>query len=130
LLMNHYPLLHGYGCPPSQQPVPDAPQFHHHSPFNMTHNTCQPITCVRQYYASYGPWWQHYDLHPGGYGKSQMLSQQLCQGKGPSSSYAPREPTGLPGNNPVNQRIQSSCTLPLGRPCGTPRRLHNTIPTK
>jgi len=40
---NKLHLLHGYGYPPSQQPIPDAPQFYHCSPFNITPSS-QPST--------------------------------------------------------------------------------------
>jgi len=74
LLMNQYYPPHVYGHPPSQQPFPDTPQFYLHSPFNTTHNSSHPTTRVSQQYPSYGPGWQEYDLHPGGYGESHMFS--------------------------------------------------------
>jgi len=62
----------GYGYPSSQQPFPGTPQFYHQSPFNMTHSS-QPTSSTSQGYASYGPPWQGYDLHQGGFGGSQMF---------------------------------------------------------
>jgi len=126
---NQYQLPHGYGYPPSQQPFPGAPQFYHHSPFNMTHSS-QPPTSVSQQYPSYGPPWQGYDLHQGGYGESRMFPQQQLPGQGPSSPGAPRVPPGPPGNNPVNRPTSSSSTPPPAPPSGAPGRPPISLPTK
>jgi hypothetical protein len=62
----------GYCHPPSQQPLPVPPPFYHHSPFTMTHSS-QPTRSTSQGSTSYGPPWQGYDLHHGGYGRSRMF---------------------------------------------------------
>jgi hypothetical protein len=67
---NQYHPPQGYGYPPSQQPFPGASQFHQQPPFNMTHSS-QHTSSTSQEYACYGPPWQGYDLHQGGYGGSQ-----------------------------------------------------------
>jgi len=105
---NQYHPLYGDGDPPIQQPFPGAPQFYHHSPSNMTHNSSQPTTSISSWFPSYGLQWQEYDLHQGGYGKSKMFPPQHFPGQGPSSPGAPRVPPGLPGNNPVNQPTSSN----------------------
>jgi hypothetical protein len=127
---NQYEPPHGYGYPPSQQPFPGAPQFYHHSPFNMTHNSSQLTTSVSQRYPSSGPPWQRNNLHQGSYGKSQMVPQQQIQGRGPSSPGAPRVPPGPLGNNPVNRPTSSSSTPPPGPPSGVPGRPPISFPMK
>jgi hypothetical protein len=47
----------------------------------MTHSS-HPTTSVSQQYPSYGPPWQGYNLHQGGYGESRMFPQQSSQHKG------------------------------------------------
>jgi len=126
---NQYQPPHGYGCPPSQQPFPGAPQFYQHSPFNMTHSS-QATTRARQGYQSYGPPWQGYDLHQGGNVGSQMFPPPQIPGQGPSSRGAPRVPPGPPENHPVNQPISSSSNPPPEPPSGAPRRLPISLPTK
>jgi len=121
---------HWYGYPPSQQPFPGAPQFYHNSPFNMTQNCSQPTTSVSQCYPSYGPQWEGYDLHQGGYGESQMFPQQQFPEHGPSSPGEPRVPPGLPGNNPVDRPTSSSCTATPGHTCCAPGRPLISLPTK
>jgi hypothetical protein len=96
----------------------------------MTHNCSQPTTSVSQQYPSYGPPWQGYDLHQGGYGESQMFPQQQFQGQGLSSLGALRVPPGPPGNNPVNWPTSSSSTPPPGSPSGAPGRPPISLPTK
>ena len=84
-----YQPLHGSGYSPSQPPFPGSPQFYHHSPFNMKHNSSQPTTSVSQQYPRYAPLWQGFDLPQGGSGKSQMFPQQQFQGQEPLSPGAP-----------------------------------------
>jgi len=126
---NQYQPPHGYGYPPSQQPLPGTPQFYHHSPFNTTLSS-QPTTSVSQQYPSYGPPWQGYDLHQGGYGESRMFPQQEFPRQGPSSPAAPRVPPGPPGNNPVNRPTSSSSTPSPGPPSGAAGRPPISLPTK
>jgi len=126
---NQYQPPHGYSYPPSQQPFPGAAQFYQHSPFNMTPSS-QPTTSARQGYQSYGPPWQGYDLHQGGYGGSQMFPPPQIPGQGLSSPGAPRVPPGPPENHPVNQPTSSSYNLPLEPPSGALRRLWISLPTK
>jgi len=73
---------HGYGYPLSPQPFPGALQFYRHSPFNMTQNSSQATTKVSQHFPSYGPQWQGYDLHQGGFGESQMFPSGKSQDNG------------------------------------------------
>jgi len=82
----------------------------------MTHNGSQPTTSVSQRCPSYGPQWQGYDLHQGGYGDSQMFPQQQFPEQGPSSPGAQRVPPGPPGHNPVNRPTSSGSTPPPGHP--------------
>jgi len=127
---NQYRQLHGYGYPASQQPFPGAPQFYHHPPFYMTHNSSQPTTSISQQHPSYGPQLQGYDLHQGGYGESQMSPQQQLRRQGPLSPDAPRVPQGPPGYNPINQPRSSSSTSPPGPPSRVPARLRISLPEK
>jgi len=120
---------HGYGYPLSQQPFPGAPQFYQHSPFNMTYSS-HPTTSARQGYQHYGPPWQEYNLHQGGYGGSQMFPPPQIPGRGPSSPGAPRVPPGPPENHPVNQLTSSSSNPPPGTPSGAPRRPLIGLPMK
>jgi len=100
---NQYHPPHGYGYPLSQQLFPSAPPLYQHSPFNVTHSSLQPTTSISQRFPSYGPLWEGYHLHHGSYGESQMFSQQLFPGEGPSSPGALRVPPGPPWNNTVNR---------------------------
>jgi len=118
---NQYHLPQGYCYPPSQQLFPGAPQFYHQSPFNMTHSS-QPTSSASQQYPSYGPPWQGYDLHQGGYSKSQMFPSLQFPGQGPSSPGAPRVPPGPLGNHPLNQPTSSSSSPPPQPPSGAPVR--------
>jgi len=124
----HHP-PQGYGYPPSQQPFSGAPQFYHQSQFNMTHSS-QPTSSASQGYPSYGPPWQGYDLHQGGYGGSQMFPPPQFPGQGLSFPGAPRVPPGLPGNHPVNPPTSSSLTSPPQTPSGAPARHPISLPTK
>ena len=101
----------GYSYLPSQPPFPDAPQFHHHAPFNMTARS-QPNSVATQGYLSYGSSWQAYDFPQGGYGGPQMFPPLQFTGHGPSSPGAPWVPPALPGNNPVILPTSSSSTAP------------------
>jgi hypothetical protein len=125
---NQYHLLQGYGYPPSQQPFPCTTQFHHQSPFNMTHSS-QPASSTSQGYPSYGPPWQVYDLHQGGYDGSQMFPLLRFPGQGPSSPSALRVCPDPPGNHPVTQPTSSSSTPPPQRSSGTPGRHPISLPT-
>jgi len=125
---NQYP-PQGYVYPPSQRPFPGALQFYHQSPFNMTHSS-RPTSSASQQYPSYGPPWQGYDLHQGGYGGSQMFPPPQFPGKGLSSPRAPRVPPGPPGNYPLNQQTSSSSTPPPHPPSGAPGRHPISLPTK
>jgi len=69
---DQYHLPHGYCYLPSQQPFPGTLQFYQHFPFSMTHSL-QPTTSASEGYQSYGPHWQGYHLHHGGWGGSQMF---------------------------------------------------------
>jgi len=120
---------HGYDYPPTQQPFSGAPQFHHHSTFNLTRSS-QPTTSVSQQYPGYGPPWQGYDHHQGGYGESRMFPQQQFPGQGPSSPGALRVPPGPPGNNAVNQPTSSGSTPPPGAASSTPGRPPIRLPMK
>jgi len=126
---NQYQPPHGYGYLPSQQPFPGAPQFYQHSPFNMTHSS-QPTTSARQGYQSYGPPWQGYDLHQGGYDESHMFPPPQIPGQRPSSPGAPRVPPGPPENHPVNQPTSSRSNPTPEPPSGAPRRPPISLPTK
>jgi len=118
---NQYQLPHGYCYPPSQQPFPGAPQFYQHLPFNMKH-TSQPTTSASQGYTDYGPRWQGYDLHQGGYGGSQMFPPPQIPGGGRSSPGAPRVPPGPPENHPVNRPTSSSSNPPPEPASGEPKK--------
>jgi len=126
---NQYHLPQGYSCLPSQHLFRSAPQFYHQSPFNMTHCS-QPTSSTSQGYASYGPPWQGYDLHQGGYGGSQMFPPPQFPEQGPSYPCAPRVPPGPPGNHPVNQSTSSSSTTAPESPSGAPGRHPISLPTK
>jgi len=127
---NQYHPPHGYGYPLSQQLFPSAPPLYQHSPFNVTHSSLQPTTSISQRFPSYGPLWQGYHLHHGSYGESQMFSQQLFPGEGPSSPGALRVPPGPPWNNTVNRPTSSSSTAPPGPPSGAPGRTPNSLQMK
>jgi hypothetical protein len=101
----------GYSYLLSQPPFPDAPQFYHHAPFNMTPSS-QPSTGATQGYQSYGPLWQAYDFPQGGYDGPQMFPPQQFTGHGPSSPGAPSEPPAPPQNNSVIRPTSSSATAP------------------
>jgi len=126
---NQYHQPHGYGYSPSQQPFPGAPQFHQHSPFNMTHSL-QPTTSSSQGFPSYGPQWQGYDLHQGGYGGSQMFPPLQIPGQTLLSRGEPREPPVLPENHPANLPTSSSSNPPPEPPSSTPGRQPISLPTK
>jgi len=119
----------GYGYCPSQQPFPGAPHIYDRYPFNMTHSTL-PTCSASQQYPSVAPPWQGYDLHQGGYGRSQMFPPPQFPGQGPSSPGAPRVPPGPPGNHPLNQPTSSSSTPPPQPPSGSPGRHPISLPTK
>jgi len=119
----------GYGYPPPQQPSPGAPQFYHQFPFNMTHSL-QPTSSASQQYRSYGPLWQGFDLHQGGYGGYQMFPPPQFPGHEPSSPGAPRVPPGPLGNHPLNQPTSSSSTPPPQPSSGAPGRHPVSLPTK
>jgi len=76
----------------------------------------QPTTSASQRFPSYGPQWQGYDLHQGGYGRSQMIPPPQCPGERLSPPGEPNVPPGLPGNHPLNRLTSSSCTSPAGGP--------------
>jgi len=95
----------------------------------MTHSS-QPSSSASQQYPSYGPPWQGYDLHLGGYGRSQMFPPPQFPGQGPSSPGAPVVPPGPPGNYPLNQPTSSSSTLPPQPPSGAPGRHPISLTTK
>jgi len=126
---NQYHPPQGYGYPPSQQPFPGAPQFHHQSPFNMTHSL-QPTSSASQGYPSYRPPWQRYDLHQGGYGGPQMFPPPLFPAHGPASPGAPRVPPAPPENHPLNQPTSASFTPSPQPPAGMARRHRKSLPTK
>jgi len=126
---NQYHLPHGYGYPHTQQPFPGAPQFYQHSPFNMTHSL-QPTTSASQGYPTYGPQWQGYDLHQGGYGGSQMFPPPQIPGQGVSSPLGPRVPPGPPEYHAQN-RLTSSSLNPAPEPSScAARRPPISHPTK
>jgi len=77
----------------------------------MTHSS-QPTTSTSPGFPSYGPKWQGYDLHQGGYGKSKMYPPPQIPGQGLSSQGALKVPRGPPGNNPINWPPTSSPTPP------------------
>ena len=119
----------GYGYPSSQQPFPGAPQFHHRSPFYMTHSS-QPTISASQGFPSYGPPWQRYDLHQGGDGRSQMFPPLQLPGQGPWTPGAPRVPPEPPGYHPVNQLTSSSSTPPPQPLPDAPGRHPIRLPTR
>ena len=126
---NQYHPPQGYGFPPPQQPFPGARQFHHQSPFNMTHSS-QPTSSASQGYPTYGPPWQGYDLHHSGYGGSQTFPPPQGPGHGLSSPGAPRVPPGPLGNHPVSRPISASSTPPPQPPSSAPGRHPMSLPTK
>jgi len=127
--LNQYHPPQGYGYLPSQQSFLGAPQFYHQSPFNMTHCS-QPTSSTNQRYPGYGPPWQGYDLHQGGYGGSLMFPTPQFPGQGLSSPGAPRVPPGPPGNHTVNLPTSSSSTPPPQPPSGAPGRHPISPPTR
>ena len=126
---NQYHLSHGYGYLPSQQPIPDTLHFYQHSPFNMTHSS-QPTTSASEGFPSYGPQWQQYDLHQGGYGRSQMFPPLQIPRQGPPSPGPLRVPPGLPDNHTVNQPTSSIPNPPPEPPSGAPKRPPISLPMK
>jgi len=126
---NQYHPPQGYGYTPLQQPFLGAPQFYHQSPFNMTHSL-PPTHSASQQYPSYGPPWQGYYLHQGGYGRSQIFPPPQFPEQGPSSPGAPRVPPGPLGNHPLNQPTSSSSTPPPQPPSSAPGRHPISLPTK
>ena len=101
----------GYSYPCLQPPFPGAPQFYHHTPFNMTPSS-QPCTVATQGYPSYGPSWQAYDFPQGGYGGPRMFPPQQFTGHGPSYPGAPQVPPAPPQNNTVIRPTSPSSTAP------------------
>jgi len=95
----------------------------------MTHSS-QPTTSASQGYPCYGPPWQGYDLHQGGYSGSQMFPPPHIPGQGPSSPGAPKVPPGQPENHPVNWPTLSSSNAPPEPTSSTPRRPPISLPTK
>jgi hypothetical protein len=89
----------------------------------------QPTRSTSQGYASYGPRWQGYDLHQGGYGGSQMFPPPQFPGQGLSYPGEPRVRPGPPGNHPVNQPTSSNWTPPPQPPSGASRRHSISLPT-
>jgi len=126
---DQYHPLQGYGYPPSQHPFPGTPQLYHQSPFNMTLSS-QPTNSASQGYPSYGPLWQWYDLHQGGYAGSQMFPPPQCSGQGLWSSGTSRLTPGPPEYNLVNLPISSSSDPSNGPPSSTPGRPPISLPTK
>jgi len=108
---NQYHLPQGYGYPPSEQPFPGTEQFYQQSPFNITHSS-QPNSGASQGFPSYWPPCQGYDLHEGGYGRSQMFPTPQFPGQWPSSPGALRVPPGPYGNHLVNRPTSSSLSPP------------------
>jgi len=96
----------------------------------MTHSLQSTISTSQGYPSSYGPPWQGYGLHQGGYGGFQMFPPPQFPGEGPSSPGAPRVPPGPPGNHPVNWPTSSSLTPPRQPPAGAPGRHPISLPTK
>jgi len=120
---------HWYGYPPSQQPFPGALQIYLHSPFIIRNNSLQRTTSVSQRFLSYGPQWQGYDLHQGGYGGSKVIPPQEFTWQVPSSPGAPRVWPGALGSNPVNRQTSSSSTPPPGPLSSAPWRAPNSLQT-
>ena len=118
----------GYSYPPSQPPFPGALQFNHQVPFNMTPSS-QPSSGATQGNPSYGPPWQGYHIHQGGYCGPRMLPPQQFTGHGPSSPGAPRVPPAPPGNNSVIRPTSSASTTP-GQIPGAPGRPPIRLSTK
>jgi hypothetical protein len=56
-------------------PFPDAPQFYHHAPCNMT-PTSQPTSGTKQGYAICGSPWQGHDFPQGGYREPPIFLHQ------------------------------------------------------
>jgi len=77
----------------------------------MTHSS-QPTTSASQGYPGYGPQWQGYDLHQGGYIGSQMFPPLQIPGERPSSPGAPRFPPGPRETPRVNRPTSLSCHPP------------------
>jgi len=94
--------------------------------------TCssQPTTSTSQGYPNYGPQWQGYDLHRGGYGGSQMFPPRQIQGQGPSSPGAPRVPPGRPENHPANRPTSSGRNPPPKHHSAAPLRPSISLTTK
>jgi len=95
----------------------------------MTHSS-QPTSSASQQYPSYGPPWQGYDRHQGGYGKSQMFPPLQFPGQGPSSPGAPRVPPRPLGIHPLNQPTASCSTPPPQPASGAPGRHPISLLTK
>jgi hypothetical protein len=113
-----------------QAPFPGAPQFCHPAPFNMT-PSLQPSSAATQAYLCYGPSWQGYDFHHGGYSGPPMFPPQQFTGQGPSSPGTPRVPPAPPQNHPVIWPSSSNTTpyRQLARPTRKPPKSpsHETI---
>jgi len=95
----------------------------------MTHSA-QPTTSTRKGYPSYGPPWQGYDLHQGGYGESQIFPTPQIPGQRPSSPGAPRVPPEPPENHPVNRPTSSRSNPPSEPPSGASSRPLICLSTK
>ena len=95
----------------------------------MIHSS-QPTSSASQGFRSYGPPWQGYDLHQGGYGGCQMFPPPWFPGQGPSSPGAPRVAPGRLENHPVNRPTSSSSTPPPDPPSGSPGRHPISLPMK
>jgi len=99
---NQLPLPPGYSHPPSQSPLPGAPQVYHPAPFNIKPISQPSSGGAKKGYLSYGPSWKGYDFPQGGSGGQQMFPHQQFPRQGPSSPDACRVPPALTGTIPVN----------------------------
>jgi hypothetical protein len=95
----------------------------------MTHSS-QPTPSASHGYPWYGPPWPGYDLHQGGYGRSQMFPSSTDSRTRPIMSRCTESAFRTAGNHPVNWPTLSSSNPQPERPSGADRRPLISLPTK
>jgi len=99
--MLQFQLLPGYHYTSPQHQYPGAPQFYHHSLFNMT-TRLQLSVSASEGFQIKGLLWYHYEIPQSGYTASDMYLLPQFTGQGSLSPGAPGVPSVLP------RTIQSS----------------------
>jgi hypothetical protein len=96
----------------------------------MTHCSQPTTSSIQRYSPSYGPLWDGYDRHHGGYGGFQMYSPPQIPGQGPPSPGELTVHRGPRENHPLNCPTSSSSNPPPEHPSGEPRCPPIYRPTK